>query len=68
MKDGNVTRIAICPVCGKAYAGRPARSRKDDKTLICPDCGIREALATLNVDAEEQEKIIEIIHNHSPRG
>lgn len=27
----------ICPYCGKAYTARPALSRKDGKTLICPD-------------------------------
>ena len=34
----------ICPVCGREYDGYPALSRKDNKTEICPDCGLREAL------------------------
>ncbi len=67
MKNDNISRISICPVCGKAYAGHPAISRKDNETPICPDCGIREALATLNVDIEEQEEILAIIHQHTPR-
>ena len=33
----------ICPRCGKEYDGYPAISRKDNKTEICPDCGIEEA-------------------------
>ena len=37
----------ICPICGKSYTGEPALSRKDNATLICPDCGIMEALASL---------------------
>ena len=67
MKD-NITRIAVCPKCGNTYTGRPALSRKDNETLICPDCGTREALQSIGVDAEEQEQIIETIHRstHSP--
>ena len=67
MKDDNAARIAVCPLCGRAYAGHPALSRKDNETLICPDCGTREALATLGIDTEEQEEIISIIHHHTPR-
>lgn len=33
-----------CPKCGKYYIGYPALSRKDDKTNICPKCGVAEAL------------------------
>lgn len=43
MKD-NVIRMAVCPLCGKTYHGAPALSRTDNKTLICPDCGTRQAL------------------------
>lgn len=34
----------ICPICHRPYAERPALSRRDGKTDICPDCGMREAL------------------------
>ena len=34
----------VCPKCGKVYYEHPALSRKDNKTLICPDCGQKEAL------------------------
>lgn len=34
----------ICPSCNKPYFGYPAISRKDNKTEICGDCGLREAL------------------------
>lgn len=37
-------------------------SRTDNATPICPDCGTRQALASLNVPTDEQEKIIGIIH------
>ena len=42
MKD-NIIRTAVCPLCGRTYHGAPALSREDNKTLICPDCGTRQA-------------------------
>ena len=64
MKEDNVTRLAICPRCGKAYHEPPALSREDNETLICPDCGTRQALQSIGVDTAEQEQIIETIHRH----
>ena len=57
-----ILQIRICPKCGTAYTEHPALSRMDNETLICPDCGTREALATLGIDEAEQEEIIETIH------
>lgn len=34
----------ICPRCGKSYVDYPAISRRDNKTEICPDCGVLEAM------------------------
>lgn len=68
MKENNITELKFCPMCGRAYHERPAVSRTDNKTLICPECGTREALATLGIDADEQDKIIAAIHrsmNHT---
>ena len=48
-------RNAKCPLCGRIYHEPPALSRKDNKTLICPDCGTREALAGLGISEQEQE-------------
>lgn len=62
MKNENMTAIKICPRCGKAYCGSPALSRADNETLICPDCGTREALESIGVDASEQEEILDTIH------
>lgn len=61
MKD-NVIRMAVCPLCGRTYHGAPALSREDNETLICPDCGTREALDSIGVKPEEQEQIIASIH------
>ena len=37
--------MRVCPSCGKKYSERPALSRKDNETLICADCGMKEAFA-----------------------
>lgn len=58
----NSERTAICPRCGKLYHGTPALSRTDNETLICPDCGTREALESIGVKPDEQEQILETIH------
>ena len=35
-----------CPKCGKYYVGYPALSREDNKTEVCPKCGVREAIVS----------------------
>lgn len=54
--------VRTCPICGKQYSEHPALSRVDGTTLICPDCGTREALESIGVSKEEQDKILGIIH------
>ena len=52
MKGGKLSRSGAkvaqrrrkCPKCGKYYVGYPALSRVDNKTEICPECGMEEAL------------------------
>lgn len=61
MKD-NIRQIRVCPLCGKTYGEAPALSRTDNETLICPDCGTRQALESIGIDTEEREKILSIIH------
>ena len=34
----------ICPKCNQKYTQHPAISKEDNKTNICPACGITEAL------------------------
>ena len=53
MKSTNILHIRKCPRCGKSYAAPPALSRTDNETLICPDCGTREALASIGIKADE---------------
>ena len=63
MKD-NITVAAVCPRCGKSYRGYPALSREDNKTRICPDCGIREALSSMGIDTDEQDSILAVINRN----
>ena len=63
MKE-TMTRAAVCPRCGKVYTDRPAISRVDDKTPICPDCGTRESLESIGIDTAEQDKILRAIHGN----
>ena len=65
MKKNNEISERTCPICNKKYTAPPALSRIDNSTPICPECGTRQALESMGVSAEEQEQIIEIIHNHT---
>ena len=53
--------MRICPKCGKKYEDHPAISRTDDKTEICPECGMREALTAAGVDEAKQSEILSAI-------
>ena len=58
--EERITRT--CPICGREYSEHPALSRVDGLTPICPDCGTREALESIGVSKEQQDKILGIIH------
>ena len=64
MKNETATE-RTCPKCGCVYTEVSALSRLDNETLICPDCGIREALEALGISLEEQDKIVSIIHRNT---
>ncbi|MBE5714678.1 MAG: hypothetical protein EGR22_10945 [Ruminococcaceae bacterium] len=55
----NLVQLRTCLRCGGVYSV----SRADNLTVICPDCGTREALESIGVDEKEQEKILDVIHN-----
>ena len=65
MKE-DIRQIRVCPLCRATYTEPPALSRTDNETLICPDCGTRQALESIGVSTEEQEKILSIIHQRRP--
>lgn len=65
MKKEEAIQERTCPICGTTYTTVPALSREDNQTPICPDCGTRQALASIGVCPEEQEKILGMIRNFS---
>ena len=48
-----------CPICGKTYTDFPALSRRDNKTYICPDCGVDEAMEDYFKAMSKQENLTE---------
>ncbi len=64
MKNVITFEARKCPVCGCTYTDHPALSRRDNETEICPDCGVREALASIGVGTDEQEQILDTIRRH----
>jgi len=46
----------ICANCGKAITGHSAISRKDNKTEICSECGIIEALEIFKRYSKKQKE------------
>ena len=49
----------ICPKCKGDIVGHPALSRVDNRTEICSDCGLLEALeAFINYKNEETKNVL----------
>lgn len=55
----------VCPKCGKGYSNPPAISREDNKTEICPECGVREAMETVGLE-EMTEDVLAKIRLNAP--
>lgn len=54
----------VCPACNAEYVKRPAVSRVDGR-LICPECGIREALDSIGItEKADQDHVIELIKEY----
>lgn len=49
----NSDNIKLCPICGFEIDKYPAISRKDNKTKICSNCGVLEALEAFNTSMKE---------------
>ena len=60
-----ISKVKVCPLCGRTYTDHPALSRIDSETLICSDCGTRQALESIGVADAEQDKILHTIHRFS---
>ena len=65
--EGKMMNKAVCPKCGREYTDAPALSREDNATLICSDCGTKEALSSMGVGEDEQARILETIHRCQQR-
>ena len=46
--------MRVCPICGCEYSEHPALSRVDNKTEICPVCGVKEALMIFEVSQKDE--------------
>lgn len=49
-----------CPICNREYSERPALSRTDSKTEICPTCGMLEAVQSVPAEAMTKEQRAEL--------
>lgn len=58
----NLVQLRTCPRCGEIYSGHSSLSMVDNLTILCPDCGTREAFENIGVDETEQEKTLDTIH------
>ena len=63
MKKNERKEERTCPLCGGVFRAAPATSRNYPNKLLCPDCGVREALESLGISSDEQDKILKIIKN-----
>ena len=60
--------MKICSICNKPYEGYPALSRKDNRTEICPICGVKEALIIANVNEDVQTSILAEVKQNMKEG
>lgn len=51
----NQKQIRRCPKCKREYTAEPAISREDNKTEICPSCGLIESLENLQSHLEKEK-------------
>ena len=54
--NGEKSNSWICPRCGKETADYPAISRTDNKTEICSQCGIDEAMSNWLYHIQKNQK------------
>ena len=54
--------LPVCPICQKAYSRHPAVSRRDSRTHICPDCGLRQGMCESGIPIGMQETLLELVH------
>jgi len=62
-KLGKDEDTKTCPLCGSYYMGMGALSRRDNKTDICPQCGMNEAIEDMRKHKEVNKKSVDAIKN-----
>lgn len=57
--------MKICPKCGRSFDRLLALSRTDNKTMICDECGTKEALDSAGLPAGDpvREYILKDIYH-----
>lgn len=53
-----------CPKCGRPIVGHPAISRTDNKTEICSECGLNEAILAWQNNYAKQISYLQRRANH----
>lgn len=53
INNNDLEILPVCPFCQKAYYDPPAISRIDNKTKICPNCGIHEAIFNFIINEQK---------------
>lgn len=56
-----------CPKCGKEYDRLLALSREDNKTMICDECGVIEALEGIGFSKKIVKETIKQIRKLTPQ-
>lgn len=49
-----------CPICNREYSERPALSRADNRTEICPTCGMLEAVRSVPAENMTEQQRAEL--------
>lgn len=56
--------MRTCPKCGREYTAPPALSRDDNKTEICPMCGLKEALDAAPITEAQKADILATVEEN----
>ena len=59
-KCHRIMKKRTCPKCSSEYSEPPALSRADNKTEICPKCGMMEAVGSIPAGAVDRQQLAEL--------
>lgn len=55
INDSKFKIYNVCPICKHEYDGYPSLSRMDNKTTICSECGMKEAIVNYMNNQKSQD-------------